>query len=270
MIHIKSYRVFESMQDGVTSEQRELLNASCQIYQKNGQLVNPEDAWSVDPGTGLVNVGGNFVLDENWKGGLLGIKFGEVRGYFNVIGAGLEDASELPRKVGSHLNIDDNKFRTLEGIGIVKKSITADNNLFVSLEGATKELLGDFSVNFLPMKFEALAGNPVRSAFLRGDLEDVLRGEKTWTEIYLDIVSGEYAIKKDLEGSIEWIFKNKLSPQILGAEIKKAPAKMSISLAKVPQNQRKILNGILDEIKDLPPGFREDTDLVTDLSDIGL
>ena len=267
MIHIKSYRVFESMQDGVTPEQRALLNNSCQSYQKNGQLVKPRDAWSVDPGTGLVNVGGNFILSQNWKGGLLGIKFGEVRGYFNVIGAGLEDASELPRKVGSHLNIDDNKFRTLEGIGAVKKSITADNNLLVSLEGATKALLGGFSV---PMKFQALAGNPVRSPFLRDDLEDVIGGEETWTEIYLAIVSGEYAIKKDPDGSIEWILKNKLSPQILGAEIKKSPEKMSISLAKVPQNQRKILNGILDEIKDLPPGFRDDTDLVTDLTDVGM
>jgi len=267
MIHIKSYQVFESMQDGVTSEQRDLLNDSCQIYQKNGQIVNPEDAWSVDPGTGLVNVGGNFILSQNWKGGLLGIKFGEVKGFFNVIGAGLEDASELPRKVGSHLNIDDNKFRTLEGIGIVKKSITADNNLLVSLEGATKELLGGDS---LPFKFQALAGNPIRSPFLRDDLENVLQGEETWTEIYLSIVAGDYAIKKDPDGSIEWILQNKLGPEVLEAEIKKAPEKMSVLLAKVPQNQRKILNGILDEIKDLPPGFREGTDLVTDLSDIGL
>lgn len=269
MIHIKSYRVFESMQGGVTPEQRSLLNASCQTYMKNGQLVKPQDAWSVDPGTGLVNVGGNFLLDRNWKGGLLGIKFGEVKGYFNVIGAGLEDASELPRKVGSHLNIDKNKFRTLEGIGAVRKAITAGNNLLVSLEGVTEDFIkmGSFSMK---MKFQTLYENPIRSAFLQDDLKAVLKGEETWTEIYLAIVSGEYAIKKDPDGSIEWILKNKLGPEVLGEEIRKFPEKMSVLLAKVPQNHRKTLKGILDEIKDLPPGFRDDMDLVTDLSDVGI
>jgi hypothetical protein len=80
----------------------------------------------------------------------------------------------------------------------------------------------------------------------------------------------DYAIKKDPDGSIEWILKNKLSPEVLGAEIKNAPARMAIELAKVPQKHRKMLNDILDQIKDLPPGFRDDTELVADLSDIGL
>ena len=51
MIYLQSYRVFESMQDGVTPEQRALLNASCQFYQKNNKMVRPEDAWWVDPAT---------------------------------------------------------------------------------------------------------------------------------------------------------------------------------------------------------------------------
>lgn len=259
--------MFESMQDGVTPEQRDLLNASCKYYQKNNQGVQPKDAWWVDPETGLVNVGGNFVLKDGWKEGLLGIRFGKVNGYFNVIGAGLEDPSELPREVGTHLNIDDNKFRTLEGIGAVKESITADSNLLVSLEGMTKDLLGSFTPH---SKFHGLAGNPVRSGFLRDDLGDVLSGQETWTGIYLSIVAGDYAIKKDPDGSIEWILKNKLSPEILGQEIKKAPEKMAVELAKVPQKHRKMLNDILDQIRDLPPRFREDKDLVTDLSDIGL
>jgi len=112
--------------------------------------------------------------------------------------------------------------------------------------------------------------NPVRSGFLRDDLEDVLDGKETWTGIYLSIVAGDYAIKKDPDGSIEWILQNKLNPEVLGTEIKKAPEKMSIELAKVPSKHRKMLNDILDQIRDLPPGFREDKDLVADLSDIGL
>lgn len=259
--------MFESLQEGVTPEQRELLNASCQAYQKNNKLVQSKDAWWVDPETGLVNVGGNFMLNPGWDKGLLGIKFGKVGGYFNVIGAELENPSELPREIGTHLNADDNKFRTLEGIGFVKKSISLDGNLLVSLEGMTKDLLGEFNPS---SKFHGLAGNPVRSGFLRGDLEDVLNGKETWTGIYLSIVAGDYAIKKDPDGSVEWILKNKLSPEVLGEEIRKAPEKMTISLSRISSKHRKMLDGILDQIKDLPPGFREDKDLVSDLSDIGL
>jgi hypothetical protein len=272
MIYLQTYQMFESMQDGVTPEQRELLNASCQIYQKNNKMVQPQDAWWVDPATGLVNVGGNFVLKQGWKGGLLGIKFGKIGGYFNVTEAGLEDASELPREIGTHLNASDNKFRTLEGVGKVGKTIEVDNNLLVSLEGMTPELLGGLPAGNSILragKFSGLSGNPVRAPFLRDDLELVLGGKMSWTGIYLEIVTGEYAIKKDPDGSIEWILKNKLSPEVLGAEIKKAPAKMAIELAKVSPKHRKSLNDILDQI-DLPSGFKDDTSLVADLSDIGL
>jgi hypothetical protein len=268
MIYLKTYRMFESMQDGVTSEQRALLNASCQYYQKNNQGVQPKDAWWVDPATGLVNVGGNFILKDKWTEGLIGIKFGKIGGYFNVNGAGLESASELPREIGTHLNAGGNKFRTLEGIGYVEKSISVENNLLVSLEGLTEDLMGS-STRLLHQKIRN-DRNPVRSGFLRDDLEDVLSGKETWTGIYLSIIAGDYFIKKDPDGSIEWIIENKLSPEVLGAEIKKAPAKMAIELAKVPQKHRKMLNDILDQIRDLPPGFKDDTDLVADLSDIGL
>ena len=126
------------------------------------------------------------------------------------------------------------------------------------------------STQLLHQKITIAGRNPVRSAFLRDDLEEVLSGKATWTGIYLSIIAGDYGMKKDPDGSIEWILKNKLSPEVLGAEIKKAPEKMAIQLAKVPSKHRKMLNDILDQIRDLPPGFREDKDLVADLSDIGL
>lgn len=266
MIYLQTFKLFESMQDGVTPDQRALLNASCRTFQKNNQLVQPQDAWEVDPATGLVNVGGNFLLERGYTG-LLGIKFGKIGGYFNVIKAGLEDASELPREIGTDLNADDNKFRTLEGIGLVSKSMTLDGNMLVSLEGLTKDLLGDFS---LTTKVAGAARNPVRSALLRDDLEEVLSGKATWTGIYLSIIAGDYGIKKDPDGTIEWVLQNKLSPEVLGVEIKKAPEKMAIELAKVPSKHRKMLNDILDQISGLPPGFRDDSDLVSDLADIGL
>jgi len=260
--------MFESMQDGVTPYQKDLLDSSCQFYTHNSKVILPEDAWSVDPETGLINIGGDFSFPlappSGWREAFLGLRFGKVKGYFNISGAGLEDASRLPREVGKHLIIDDNKFRTLEGIGTVRESISADNNLLVSLEGITKEILGEFSPS---AKFHGLAGNPVRSGFLRGDLEDVLEGKETWTEIYLEIAAGEYSVRDD--ESIEWVLKNKLSPEALGAEIRKAPEKMAVKIAKIPSKYRSILNDILSKA-DLPPGFEEDKGLLTDLGDVGL
>ena len=56
MIYLKTYRMFESMQDGVTPQQRELLNSCCQFYQKNRQIVQPENAWWVNPEIGRAHV----------------------------------------------------------------------------------------------------------------------------------------------------------------------------------------------------------------------
>ena len=76
-------------------------------------------------------------------------------------------------------------------------------------------------------------------------------------------------MKKDNDESIEWIIRNKLTPELLGAEIKRSPEKMAVEIAKVPENVRVRLDKILDQI-DLPPGFRDDRDLVSSLSDVGL
>lgn len=267
--------MFESTQDGVTREQRDLLNFSCQFYTKGDKMIPSESAWWVDQTTGLVNIGGNFILKQGWDKGLLGIKFGKVGGYFNVIGADLEDASELPREVEGNLLIDDNKFRTLEGIGRVGKSISSDSNLLVSLEGMTRDLIGS-GVRTLggmmvtgPGKFVGLAGNPIRSSFLRDDLEEVLDGKTTWLNVYLGIVSGEYDIREDREGTIKWIFDNKVGPKALEEAIRKNPEKMAVEISKVPREYRSILGEALSQIN-LPSGFKDDADLLTDLGDIGL
>ena len=131
--------------------------------------------------------------------------------------------------------------------------------LFRSLGGARSYFNGKIKVY----------GNPVKSAILLDDLEEVLKGETTWTAVYLAIVAGEYGISKDPEGSIGWIVENKLDPEALGAEIRKAPEKMAIELAKVDSKHKKALDDILNKI-DLPPGFRDDTDLVASLRDVGL
>ena len=131
----------------------------------------------------------------------------------------------------------------------------------------TLELLGG-SEKYISGKIKAY-GNPVRYSLLNDDLEEVLKGETTWTAVYLAIVAGEYGISKDPEGSIGWIVENKLDPEALGAEIRKAPEKMAIELAKVDSKHKKALDDILNKI-DLPPGFRDDTDLVASLRDVGL
>lgn len=279
MIHLQTYKMFESQQDGLTPEQREMLDSYCKPYRYDGGEVDPRKLWWVGE-DGLVNVEGDFEINptnhkyKGWKG-LLGVKFGLVKGNFKVPGIDLESASDLPRSIGGKLSAEDNKLRTLEGIGLVGGSISVDRNLLVSLEGIPKDQWQYSNPNSL---FSGISGNPVRGGFLTDDLMNVLKGEDTWTSIYLDIVAGEYslfsvgysAIQKDSDESIEWILKNKLSPEVLGEEIKKNPEKMAIKLAKIPSNHRKMLDGILDQIKDLPGGFKEDRDLLLTLGDVGL
>ena len=262
--------MFESQQNGLTPEQKEMLDDYCKTYRFDGVDIDPMKKWWVDE-NGLVNVEGDFVVNstnhkyQGWRG-LLGIKFGNVKGNFDIDGAGLEDAADLPRVIGGNLDADNNKFRTLGGIGMVKGTISLKGNLLISLEGMTEDLMRDFTPD---SKFTMLSENLVRGAFLRDDLEEVLSGDSTWTSIYLNIVAGEYLIK-DEDESIVWILKNKLNPEELGEEIRKAPEEMAIELAKVPAKHRKMLNDILDRIKDLPPGFREDKDLLSSLGDVGL
>jgi len=272
MRYLQSYKIFESNQDGVTPQQRNLLNASCQQYRMGNEMILPQNAWWVNPDTGLIDVGGGFGLPIQGKGeGLLGIKFGTIGchslGYFNIIGAGLEDASELPRKITGSIRADDNRFRTLEGIGFVEGKVFLEGNLLVSLEGVTRDFVAES--NIPPFKFLSLAKNPMRGGFLVDDLDNVLQGEETWTEIYLSIVAGDYDLHKDKDESIEWIIQNKLGPKVLEEEIRKSPERMAIQLAKVEPKYRKLIDDNLSQI-DLPPGFREDKDLLADLGSIGL
>lgn len=247
-------------QEGVTPEQRELLNDSCRHYQKNNQMIQPQDAWWVNPETGLVDVGGNFVLDsEKWKSGLLGIRFGKIKGYFNIDGAGISDASELPREIGTHLNADRNRFRTLEGIGLVGGRLELDSNLLVSLEGLDPKK-ADWFMGF---------GNPVRANFMGDDLEEVESGKRTWLEVYVDILRGEYAIKRGEAEAKDWVLRNKFDAKTLEPLIKSDPEGTALLLAKIPAEYQEVISTTLDSISDLPPGFRDDFDPLSDLTSLG-
>lgn len=273
MIYLQTYQMFESMQDGLTLDQKELLDDYCKPYKYDGEVIDPEKLWWVDE-RGLVNVKGDFIVNpttHKYKGrteGLLGIKFGRVEGNFKAQEIGLEKASDLPREVGGNLSANGNKFRTLEGIGKIRYTINLRENLLVSLEGMTEDLMGNYNPD---SKFDSLFENPVRAGFLIGDLEYVLVGDQTWEETYLDIVLDKSYLSqsKDPEGTIIWVLENKLGPEVLEKMIKKSPEMMSVKLAKVSPRYRKYLNSTLDKIN-LPPGFREDRDLMTDLGDVGL
>lgn len=272
--------MFESLRDGgpLTREQIDFLNESCKPFAYHGGKIDPNNLWSVGE-DGLVNVEGDFIVNptaHKYKGwtGLLGIRFGRVEGNFKVPGIGIESASDFPRFVGGRLSAEDNKLRTVEGIGLVEGSISVqgsinlERNLLVSLEGIPEDQEG-FSDPYLI--FDGLTGNPVRAGFLTEDLQEVLAGKRTWGEIYLDIVTGEYVLNpsRDPEGTIIWILENKLGPEVLGELIQKAPEKMAIELTKIPSKYRKYLTPTLDKM-DLPPGFREDNDLISSLGDVGL
>lgn len=278
MIYLQTYRMFESQQNGLTPEQKEMLDDYCKTYRHDGGEADPKKLWWVGE-DGLVNVEGDFMANptnHKYKGwtGLLGVKFGRVKGNFKVPGIGIESASDFPRSVGGRLSAEDNKLRTVEGIGLVEGSssvqgpINLERNLLVSLEGITEDHENSSDPYLI---FDGLSGNPVRAGFLTDDLQEVLTGKRTWGEIYLDIVTGEYVLNpsRDPEGTIIWILENKLGPEVLGTLIRKDPEKMAVELAKIPSKYRKYLTPTLDKM-DLPPGFREDKDLLSSLGDVGL
>jgi hypothetical protein len=157
-------------------------------------------------------------------------------------------------------------------MGDVKGNMDLSNNLLISLEGISEvSAFKDPKSRSLPLLFTSkiqVSGNPVRAPYLLDDLEEVLDGETSWMRIYLEILTGDLDIKKDKEESIQWILDNKIDPKILEEEIKKNPEKMSVLIGKIPREYRKTIDGALDQI-DLPPGFRDDKDLIRNLNDVG-
>ena len=85
---------------------------------------------------GLVNVNGHFYCSRKDLSDFMGIKFGIIKGDFNVSGNKFSSFDNFPTKVGGVLDCSNNKFTSLEGCPIFKQAEFGGNPL-VSLRGIT-------------------------------------------------------------------------------------------------------------------------------------
>lgn len=124
----------------LTHEQNKLLNELISI-----DYYNKEDnatSWSINPETGRLDVIGKFRVAsyniEKWKKLIeMGIKFGKIKGSFDVSDCGLDSSEGFPTEVTGDFIINNNKFVNLIG-GPVKVGgkYKCDNNSLTSLEGS--------------------------------------------------------------------------------------------------------------------------------------
>ena len=99
---------------------------------------------------GLVNVNGNFDCSKMGLSDFSGIKFGIIKGDFDVSGNKFSSFDNFPTKVGGRLDCSNNKFTSLDGCPIFG-SATFGGNPLVSLRGIT--VVGRHNVSFSNCKF---------------------------------------------------------------------------------------------------------------------
>ena len=90
---------------------------------KNSGLTPEQDSFMVSctnasyklTKQGLVNVSGNFSCQGRGISDFKGIKFGTIKGNFNVKSNNFSSLEGFPKKVGGDLNLSKNKFESLKG-----------------------------------------------------------------------------------------------------------------------------------------------------------
>jgi len=133
MKHLRSFRLFEARASGLTPDQEEFLNE----YTLG--------TWSVNPGTGLVDVSGNFNCEKRRLKTLLDISFGQVSGKFFCHSNQLTSLEGAPQTVGGDFSCSYNQMTTLEGAPqTVNGYFSCDHNDLTTLEGAPQTVGWNF------------------------------------------------------------------------------------------------------------------------------
>ena len=163
MKHVKEYELFES-NNNLTVEQVDFLN----------EFIKGK--WEIDEWTGLVNVNGNFKgfvnarISDPILGNFMGIKFGEVKGNFDISSNwGIKSLAGCPESVTGNFMCNSTGIETLEGgPSYAGGNYDANNCTYlVSLEGAPRKIDGNFQVGIHGTsvertgKIESLNGGPV-------------------------------------------------------------------------------------------------------------
>jgi hypothetical protein len=129
MRHIKEFsQLFESQQ-GLTQDQKDWLD------------LCTDDAWWVNPQTGLVDVEGVFDCEAQGLSDFKGVRFGRVKGYFSCACNRITSLEGAPQEVGGYFSCSYNRIASLEGapqsVGVY---FSCSYNQITSLEGAPQNV----------------------------------------------------------------------------------------------------------------------------------
>jgi hypothetical protein len=265
MKHIKTFPLFESY--SLSDNQKALLDASC-------DTIFDDTKWIQDPETGKITVPGNFNPSDYYlkfssdkrkiRDIFQTLSFDVVEGDFKVRRMFLDTMQGFPSVIEGELIGSGNEFLTAEGAPkMIYKELDLSQNHLISLEG-----LEDTEVK----SFTYLTDNWIRSPFLKDDLEEAKR-IGTWVPVYLDILSGftpfnSITSPNQRAKAKAFIMEQKLTKDKLEEAIRLAPAEMKVALSRkkdTPQEFQTLLPTL-----DVPADFWEDSDLMGDLTDVGL
>jgi hypothetical protein len=264
MKHIKAFPIFES--HSISLNQERFLNMA---ISEN----NLETKWVQNPETGKVTTLGHFDGSQTYLGSadkrrtrdiFQSLSFDVAEGDFDVARMFLDTMSGFPAVVEGDLIASHNDFLTAAGAPkMIHKNAELQENSLISLEGLENTVIkGNLWVS----------ENWIRSPFLKDDLEEAKR-LGTWVPSYLDILSGETPFtslpnRNQQFSAKTFILETKTTKAKMEEAIRLAPSQMKVALSRkrdMPQKLQDLL-----PMLDAPSDFWEDSDLMRDLSDVGL
>lgn len=228
--------------------------------------------WVQNPETGKVTTLGHFDGSQTYLGSadkrrtreiFQSLSFDVAEGDFDVARMFLVNMSGFPAVVEGDLIASHNEFLTAEGAPkMIHKNVELQENCLISLEGLENTVIkGNLWVS----------DNWIRSPFLKDDLEEAKR-IGTWVPSYLDILSGftpfTSLTRYQQSSAKAFILETKTTKEKMEEAIRLAPSEMKVALSRkrdMPQELQDLLPTL-----DTPSDFWEDSDLMGDLSDVGL
>lgn len=218
-----------------------------------------QGTWEYDYDYGHVNINGDFVVPFQGVTHFESIRFGYVRGDFNIANNRiaklygmpihvegsfictnnrLESLQGIPPIINGDLHIGKNPIKGFEGVGKVSGSIFAKGCLIMSLEGLPLGLPGDYR-----------KGAKVISDYFSFDRDDILSAIAA---------QDNDSIKSEM---LRWI-----TPWKINEEISNDPGLAMTALKTIWRHEG--LKGLKDEL-DILPGQLEAIEVHSDLGEIG-
>jgi hypothetical protein len=173
MKNLKGYKeLFETVQH-LTERQMEFIEKHTQ------------GEWHLSAKTGLVDIDGDFECPSNNLRDLMGIKFGNISGNFDISYNKIASLEGCPNRVDGHFDASNNKIESLEGSPkIIEGRFDVSNNRVETPEGGPAEVGGSYEIHRNPIK--SIAGLP----------------EKIGGYLYISPIS---PMKWDIIGKIDYI-----------------------------------------------------------------